>query len=168
MERGLCHQAEGQKSPTIHRGDLIHALFQPLRHVTPAGHTDPGQTGDDLHPARPKGQNCTLGQETDPIPEVALDLGVGPDPTQGQGQEVTQDGLLRDLDLIPAPDPGTGQDPEPDLGQGTGHSPHITEKGMHQSLLMIVHKRVRILCLPLLKLRNPNRLHLLRVSRCCP
>lgn len=143
-ERCRGHLAEGQKSPTILTGDLIHALAPLLLHATLAGHIDQGQTGDTPHPFRLETQELTLGQETDPIPEVTLDPRVGLDPTPGQGQEVGQDVLLRDLGLIPVPDLDTGQGPEPDLGPGIGHSPHITEKGMHQSILRAVHRRLRI------------------------
>lgn len=169
-ERCLCHQAEGQKSPTIHRGDLIHALCPLLRHATLAGHIDQGQTGENPCPPRVEGPDLTLGQETSPIPEVALEQGVGlnlilVDPAQGR--EVSQDGLLRDLGLILAPDLDTGQDP--DLGPSTGHSPHITENGIYRSFLMAVHRRLRILYPPLRTLWNPKllHLHLLRVPQCC-
>lgn len=166
-ERCLYHQTEGQKSPTIHRGDLIHALAPVLCHASLAGHIDQGQIGDNPRPARLEGPDLTLGQETDPIPEVALEQEVGPEPTQGQGREVSQDGLLHDLGLILAPDRDTGQDP--DLSPGTGHSRHITKNGMHQSSPMAVHRRLRILYPHLLKLRNPKLLHLylLRASQCC-
>lgn len=150
-ERCQCYPAEGQKSPTILAGDHIHTLAPLLLHATLAGHIGQGQTGDAPHPVHLESQDLTLGQETDPIPEVALDLGVGLDPTQGQGREASQDVLLRDLGLIPVPDLDTRQDPEPDLGPGTGHSPHITEKGMHQSILRAVQRRLRIHYPPLHK-----------------
>lgn len=151
-ERCRCHPTKGQKSPTILRGGLIHTLAPLLCHAALVGHIDQGQTGEDRHPVHLETQDLTLGQETDPIPEVALDLGVGLDPTQDHGREVSQDGLLRDLGLIPAPDLDTGQDPEPDLGPGTSLSLHITEKEMHQSFRTAVHRRLRILYPPLLKL----------------
>lgn len=151
-ERCRCHPAEGQKSLAILKGDLIPPLARLLLPATLAGHLGQGQTEDAPRPVHLENQDLTLGQETDPIPEVTLDLGVGLDPTRDQGREVSRDGLLRDLGLILAPDLDTGQDPEPDLGPDTGHSPHITEKRMYQSFLRAVHSRSRILCLPLLKL----------------
>lgn len=151
-EKCQCHLTKSQKSPTILRGDLIHVLAPLLLHAALVGQIDQGQPGDDRHPIHLETQDLTLGQETDPIPEVALGLGVGLDPTQDHGQEVSQDGLSRDLGLIPAPDLDTGQDPEPDLDPGTSLSPHITEKETHQSFLTAVHRRLRILYPPLLKL----------------
>ncbi|TSK98418.1 NK-tumor recognition protein [Bagarius yarrelli] len=85
--------AEAQKDPNIHQESLIHGLL--LLHAALAGPINRGQTEDDPPPVRLEGQDLTLGQETDPTPEVALDLQVGLDPTQGQ--EVSQDGLLRNL-----------------------------------------------------------------------
>lgn len=113
---------------------------------------DQGQTEDSPRPVCLESQDPTLDQETDRIPKVALDPGVGLDPIQGQGQGVGQDGLFHNLGLFLAPDLDTGQNPEPDLGPGTGHSLHITEKEMHQSFLRAVHRRLRILYPPLLKL----------------
>lgn len=168
-ERCRRHLAEGQKSPTVLRGDRIHALAPLLLPATLAGHIDQGQTEGDPRPVHLESQNLTLDPETDPIPEVTLDLRVDLDPTQGQGQEVNQDGLLRDLGLILALDLDTGQDPELDLGPSTGHSLHITEKRMHRSFLKAVHRRLRLLYPPLLKLQNPKLLHRhqLKASLCC-
>lgn len=149
-ERCQCHPAESQKPPTLLRGDLIHDLAPRLLHISLADHIDQGQTEEDPRPVRLESQDLTLDQETGHIPEVDLDPGVGLDPTQGRGQEVSQGGLLRNLGL-PAPDLDTGQDLEPDLGLDISLNPHITEKRVHQSFLTAVRRRLRTLYPPLLK-----------------